>query len=87
MDVEASLLAKVRKALRSGDQHGALVTLNQLQSVMPRGALMQEREVLTVEVLAANGNLGGAKRHAAAFVAAHPTSLYSVKLQRFVDEP
>ena len=47
-------MANVRSELRSGDPHGALATLNQLQSTFPKGGLMQEREVLSVEVLAAN---------------------------------
>jgi hypothetical protein len=83
LDAEASLLAKVRSSLRGGDPHAALVALNQLQSTFPNGGLMQEREVLSVEVLAANGNLAAAQRKASAFIAAHPTSPYSAKLQRF----
>jgi len=83
LDAEASLLAKVRSELRSGDPHAALVTLNQLQTSFPNGGLMQEREVLSVEVLSANGNLAAAQRKASAFIAAHPTSPYSAKLQRF----
>jgi hypothetical protein len=84
LDAEASLLASVRSSLRGGDPHAALVALNQLQSAFPNGGLMQEREVLSVEVLAANGNLAAAQRKASAFIAAHPTSPYSAKLQRFV---
>jgi hypothetical protein len=87
LDAEASLLAKVRSSLRGGDPHAALVALNQLQSAFPNGGLMQEREVLSVEVLAANGNLAAAQRKASAFVAAHPTSPYSAKLQRFAQAP
>ena len=83
LDAEASLLAKVRSELRTGDPRAALATLNQLQSTFPNGGLMQEREVLGVEVLAANGNLAAAQRKASAFIAAHPTSPYSAKLQRF----
>ncbi|HEY3667008.1 MAG TPA: hypothetical protein VGL19_13440, partial [Polyangiaceae bacterium] len=87
LDAEASLLAKVRGALRRGDPRGAQIALSQLQSSFPSGGLMQEREVLTVEVLAANGNLTLAQRRASAFIAAHPTSPYSAKLQRFVPAP
>jgi hypothetical protein len=85
LDAEASLLAKVRSQLRSGDSHGALATLNQLQAQFPRGELSQERDVLTVEVLAANGNTAAAKRKANAFIAAHPSSPHSAKLERFVE--
>jgi len=85
LDAEASLLSKVRAALRSGDAHGALIVLNQLQAQFPKGALGQERDVLAVEVLAANGNTAAAKRKAAAFIAAHPSSPHSAKLERFVE--
>jgi hypothetical protein len=85
LDAEASMLAKVRSQLRGGDPHGALATLNQLQSQFPRGELSQERDVLTVEVLAANGSTAAAKRKANAFIAAHPSSPLSAKLERFVE--
>jgi len=85
LDAEASLLSKVRSQLHGGDPHGALATLNQLQTAFPNGQLTQEREVLAVEVLAANGNLAAAKRKANAFIAAHPSSPHSAKLERFVE--
>jgi outer membrane protein assembly factor BamD (BamD/ComL family) len=85
LDAEASLLAKVRSQLHSGDPHGALATLNQLQTAFPNGQLTQERDVLTVEVLAANGNTAAAKRKANAFIAAHRSSPHSAKLERFVE--
>jgi hypothetical protein len=85
LEAEASLLAKARSELRNGQPRAALGTLNQLQSSFPRGGLSQEREVLAVEVLAANGNVAAAKRKANAFIAAHPASPYSAKLERFVD--
>ncbi|HWZ92201.1 MAG TPA: hypothetical protein VNW92_25230 [Polyangiaceae bacterium] len=85
LEAEASLLAKARSELHNGQPRAALGTLNQLQSSFPRGALSQEREVLAVEVLAANGNVAAAKRKANAFIAAHPGSPHSAKLERFVD--
>jgi hypothetical protein len=85
LDAEASLLAKVRSQLHSGDPHGALASLNQLQTAFPNGQLTQERDVLAVEVLAANGNVAAAKRKANAFIAAHPSSPHSAKLERFVE--
>ena len=85
LDAEASLLSKVRAALRSGDAHGALAALSQLQAQFPKGALGQERDVLAIEVLAANGNVAAAKRKAAAFIAAHPSSPHSAKLERFLE--
>ncbi len=85
LDAEASMLAKVRSQLHAGDPHAALATLNQMQSAFPNGQLTQERDVLAVEVLAANGNTAAAKRKANAFIAAHPSSPHSAKLERFVE--
>lgn len=79
------MLAKVRSQLHGGDPHAALATLNQMQSAFPNGELTQERDVLAVEVLAANGNTAAAKRKANAFIAAHPTSPHSARLERFVE--
>jgi hypothetical protein len=86
LDAEASLLAKARGELRSGNARAAEARLFQLQSTFPRGQLGQERDVLAVEVLAANGNMAAAKRKARAFIAAHPTSPHSAKLERLVGE-
>ncbi|HEX4336605.1 MAG TPA: hypothetical protein VH062_11865 [Polyangiaceae bacterium] len=87
LDEEASMLARARSALRRGDPHAAAVTLHRLQSAFPAGELAQEREVLSVEVLAANGDTAAAKRRAQAFIAAHPRSPHDAKLERFVEAP
>ena len=85
LDAEASLVATVRRELRRGDPRAALGTLRQLKSRFPNGELRQERDVLTVEALAASGNSAAAKSKAAAFVAAHPSSPLSAKLERLVE--
>ena len=85
LDAEASLVATVRRELRGGDPRAALGTLRQLQSQFPNGELRQERDVLTVEALAASGNSAAAKSKAAAFIAAHPSSPLSTKLERLVE--
>lgn len=85
LDEETSMLAKARNALRGGDARAAAGALSQLQSAFPGGQLVQERDVLTVEVLAAIGNVAAAKHKAQVFIAAHPTSPHSAKLRRFVD--
>lgn len=84
LEAEASLLAKARSELRSGNSRAAEATLSQLQSTVPRGQMGQEREVLAVEVLAANGKMAAARRRARAFIAAHPGSPHSAKLERLV---
>jgi hypothetical protein len=85
LDAEASMLARVRSDLRGGDANAALAALNRLQSEFPRGQLTQERDVLAIEVLVANGNTAAARRKAQAFIAAHPKSPHSAKLERFVE--
>lgn len=87
LEAEASMLAKARRELRNGNARAAQATLSQLQSSFPQGVLGQEREVLAIEVLAANGDTAAAKRRAAAFMAAHPTSPYSAKVKRFGEAP
>jgi hypothetical protein len=49
--------------------------------------LSQEREVLAIEVLAAQGNTDAARRRAKAFIALHPKSPHSPQLKRFADAP
>jgi len=85
LEAEASMLAKGRRELRAGNARAAQATLGQLQSSFPKGVLGQEREVLAIEVLAANGDAAAAKRRAAQFLAAHPTSPYAAKVKRFAD--
>jgi hypothetical protein len=43
--------------------------------------------VLAIEVLAAHGEHGAARRSAQAFVRAHPASPHNQKLGRFLVEP
>ncbi len=87
LEAEASVLAKARRELRNGNPRAAQATLSQLQSSLPKGVLGQEREALAIEVLAANGDTASAKRRAAAFIAAHPTSPYSAKVKRVAEAP
>lgn len=86
LDLEASLLARVRRELRSGNSRAAEATLNRLQNALPKAQMGQEREVLAVEVLAANGNMTAARRRAHAFIAAHPDSPHNAKLKRLVGD-
>jgi hypothetical protein len=84
---ESALLIRARSELRGGDVSAAQATLAALESDFPRGMLAQEREVLRIELLAAKGDLAGARRRAKAFVRAHPKSPHSVKLSRFSNAP
>ncbi len=85
LKAESALLTDARAQLRSGNPAGAQASLDRLQAQFPNGILTQEREVLSIEVLYARGNVEGAKRRAKAFVKAYPTSPHSAKLSRFLD--
>jgi TolA-binding protein len=85
LKAESALLTDARAQLRSGNPAGAQASLDRLQAQFPNGMLTQEREVLSIEVLYARGNVDGAKRRARAFVKAYPKSPHSAKLTRFLD--
>jgi hypothetical protein len=81
---ESSRLAEARAELRRGNPKAAQLILSRLRAEFPRGALGQEREVLAIEVLAAEGNRAGAKRRVQAFIATHPNSPHNAALARFL---
>jgi hypothetical protein len=85
--LESRMLTDARAQLRSGDPRGAMATLDKLQSRSPRGILAQEREVLTIQVLAALGDTAGAGRRAKAFLDTYPNSPHAPQLRRFAGEP
>ncbi len=81
---EASLIARARDALRSGDAAGALSTLESARGRFPRGVLVQERNVLTIEALAASGDRDAASRQAQVFLRQFPTSPLASRVRPFV---
>jgi hypothetical protein len=81
---ESALLTRARAELRSGNPHAAQATLSRLQREFPAGALHQERDVLGIEALAAEGNTEAAARGARAFIALHPESPHAATLHRFL---
>ena len=85
MTKESELVMAARAALRQGDVKGAGTTLQELDRAVPHGKLTQEREVLRIEWLAAQGDQNSAARRARAFLAAHPKSPHAARLTRFVD--
>jgi hypothetical protein len=84
---ESRLLSRARTQLRHGHPEGALTTLERLEARFRNGELVQEREVLTIEVLEALGDTAGAHRRARSFVEQYPASLHSAKLRRFLERP
>ncbi len=87
LSAESALLTAARAELVGGDPRAAQATLARMQAEFPRGVLMQEREVLAIETLAADGKTEAAARRARAFIAAHPESPHSARLGRFLEEP
>ena len=84
---ESALLVAARAQLRAGDARGASASLERLAAQFPHGVLLQEREVLAIELLAAQGDVAGAQRRARAFVSAHPESPHSAKLRQLLNAP
>jgi hypothetical protein len=82
---EGKLLAKARQLAQSGHAREALELLQASAQRFPRSVLSQEREVLTIEALAASGNLPSAKQRAQRFLQRYPTSPYLERLQRFTE--
>ena len=87
LSAESALLTQARAELRNGDAAAAQRSLNRLRTSFPKGVLGQEREVLAIEVLAAQGNAEAARRRAKAFILAFPKSPHSAQLSRFADAP
>jgi TolA-binding protein len=66
-----------------GDSASAMASLQKHAHQYPRGALAEEREVLWVKVLRAQGNDRAAEQRASDFKRKFPSSLQ----QRAVDKP
>jgi hypothetical protein len=74
---ENRLLREARAASRAGDPAGALATLKVLDRRFPGGALVQERELLRVQALRAQGSHAEAEQRARRFLRLYPTSPYA----------
>ena len=84
---ESALLTRARAQLRAGKTSAAQATLARIAGEFSSGALRQERDVLAIEALAAQGNVTAAERLARAFIAAHPESPHADQLRRFLMAP
>jgi outer membrane protein assembly factor BamD (BamD/ComL family) len=78
------MLGEARAALRAGAPDRALVLLEQAAARFPRGALVQEREVLAVEALAESGRRPEAARRAEAFLRAWPRSAHAARVRPYL---
>jgi hypothetical protein len=82
---EGRLLAKARQLVLSGQGRQALEVLRLSESRYPRSVLSPEREVITIEALAATGATGSAKQRSERFLKRYPASPHAGRLQRFVE--
>lgn len=74
---ERSLLDEARHALARGEPRAGLAPLEQHAARFPKGILTEEREALTVRVLAALGNASAAASRAENFHRRFPNSLFT----------
>jgi len=84
---ESALLKQAREQLRAGNAKAAQTSLDFLASEFPAGVLGQEREVLAIAVLSAQGQVTTAQQRARAFVKAHPRSPHSATLRELLEKP
>jgi hypothetical protein len=84
---ESRRVARARSWLRSGNAAAALTVLESLARDEPNGLLVQEREALLVETLAALGRRADARARAGAFLARYPTSPHAAAVRRAAGLP
>lgn len=84
---ENRLLREARAAARSGAAPRALALLHELDARFPRGALLQEREVLRIQALEQSGSNDQARARAQAFLRRYPQSPYAKSLKRIAGLP
>jgi outer membrane protein assembly factor BamD (BamD/ComL family) len=85
--LESALVTQARADLKRGDPRAALATLQRLKRESPRGVLHQEREVLTVQALAAAGHKDAARARARAFIKSFPNSPHAPLLRSLASDP
>jgi hypothetical protein len=82
LDAESGLLRRARERLDNGDPKGALDDIALMASRFPRGELAQEREVVAIQALHAQGQRAAAAARTTAFLRAHPSSPYADSLRQ-----
>ena len=87
LSAESALLSRARAQLRAGNVRGAEATLTRVRSQFRNGELEQERDVLAIELLAAEGKHAAAAGRARTFMRAYPNSPHSATMARFLDPP
>jgi hypothetical protein len=82
---ESNRLAHARALLRNKDSSAAFAALESLRRDHPRGLLVQERELLTIEALDAMGNEEAARTRAQDFLTRHPNSPHTAAARRVLE--
>jgi hypothetical protein len=78
---EVAELDRARAALDANDPSRALTLADEYESRHPRGAFIQEAEVLRVQALLAKGDRAGAERAGNKFLAAYPKSPHAARVR------
>jgi hypothetical protein len=79
---EGRVVLDARRALRAGDAASALRRLEAARAAFAGGALVQEREALTIEALAQLGRHEAAAARAQAFLRAYPGSPHAAAVAK-----
>jgi outer membrane protein assembly factor BamD (BamD/ComL family) len=82
---EAQLLRRAREALRRGDLPAASSALDTATHAFPRGALTEEREALSIELLSRSGQREAARLRAATFLREFPASPYAANVRAITE--
>lgn len=78
---EAEGVQRAQQLLRARNAAGALAELDRLARLVPNGPLEEEREVLTIEGLAASGSMDAARRRADRFLFERPQSAHAPRVR------
>jgi RNA polymerase sigma-70 factor (ECF subfamily) len=84
---EQRLLDQARSALSQGDPSAAGALLERHARVFPHALLVEEREALSIEVLAASGQLDDARAAIERFRSRYPNSLFTSALRSAAGGP
>ncbi len=83
---EQALIDRARSALLRQRSDDALAAANEHAQRFPQGKLVEDRDMLIVQALLANGDHKGAESRAASFKRTYPKSIYIPAIERMLSE-
>jgi hypothetical protein len=86
LKAESLLLAAARSKFAAGDASGALDDVGRLGAQFPHGKLVQEREVVAIDCLAALGDRAAMRARALAFRERFPNSPYTAHVRQVLGQ-